>query len=97
VGAERAGGRAALEIFLRGKWRQARLRIVEGPPEAYLEKMNRCTRCSSATRRARRASSSCCLKTVLSFEFELSTIPAALWPTLRVTLRHTATLRPDFY
>jgi deazaflavin-dependent oxidoreductase (nitroreductase family) len=33
------GGR--LRIFLRGRWRQARLRIVEGPPEAYLEKMNR--------------------------------------------------------
>jgi deazaflavin-dependent oxidoreductase (nitroreductase family) len=33
------GGR--LRIFLRGKWRQARLRIVEGPPEAYLKKMNR--------------------------------------------------------
>jgi len=33
------GGR--LRIFLRGRWREARLRIVEGPPEAYLEKMNR--------------------------------------------------------
>ncbi|HEY1372470.1 MAG TPA: nitroreductase/quinone reductase family protein [Candidatus Binatia bacterium] len=33
------GGR--LRIFLRGQWRQARLRIIEGPPEPYLEKMNR--------------------------------------------------------
>jgi deazaflavin-dependent oxidoreductase (nitroreductase family) len=33
------GGR--LRIFLRGRWRDAQLRMVEGPPEPYLEKMSR--------------------------------------------------------
>ncbi len=33
------GGR--LKIFLRGAWRTARLRVLDGDPEAYLERMNR--------------------------------------------------------
>ena len=34
-------GNGRLRIFLRGQWRAARLRMIDGPPEAYLEKMNR--------------------------------------------------------
>ena len=33
-----AGG---LRIFLRGQWRQARLKMLDEAPEPYLEKMNR--------------------------------------------------------
>jgi deazaflavin-dependent oxidoreductase (nitroreductase family) len=33
------GGR--LRIFFRGAWRSARLRILDGDPEPYLERMNR--------------------------------------------------------
>ncbi len=30
-----------LRIFLRGRWRRARLRMLEGDPDAYLHRMNR--------------------------------------------------------
>jgi len=30
-----------LRIFLRGRWRHARLRMLEGDPDAYLHRMNR--------------------------------------------------------
>ena len=30
-----------LRVHLRGAWRQARLRIIEGDPESYLRRMNR--------------------------------------------------------
>jgi len=30
-----------LRIFLRGRWREARLRMLEDPPEPYLARMNR--------------------------------------------------------
>jgi deazaflavin-dependent oxidoreductase (nitroreductase family) len=33
------GGR--LRIFLRGAWRQARLRVLDADPDIYLERMNR--------------------------------------------------------
>lgn len=33
-----AGG---LRIFLRGRWRQAKIRVLDAAPEPYLEKMNR--------------------------------------------------------
>ena len=30
-----------LRIHLRGRWRDARLRLIEGDPEAYLQRMNK--------------------------------------------------------
>ena len=30
-----------LRIHLRGRWRSAKLRVLEGEPEAYLRRMNR--------------------------------------------------------
>ena len=33
--------RGGLRVFFRGAWRPARLRLLEGDPEAYLQRMNK--------------------------------------------------------